>query len=363
MHFFLEFCVIRNENRAIQMIKINHRHSVFLLLFASSFFFCGCINSYDNYTRFAGEAQGGTYNITCRLPDTSDIKAVEASIDSLLKAVDMSISGYNKGSILSRVNDNQDIPLDDIFVETFTISKRIYDISGGAFDPSAAPLFDIWGFGFSQDTTATKMKVDSVLSFVGMEKVSLAKYDDGTIHLKKEDSRIKLNFNAIAQGFTCDLLAGILKREGCKDYIIELGGEIVCAGESPRKGTWRVWIDKPVDGNNASGELKQDILNITDCGLVTSGNYRKFYVKDGEKYSHTIDPFTGYPVTHTLLSATVSAQDGATADAYATWLMVVGLDAAKEIAQKMGFEAYLVYGEQDDMKVWHTPNLKLDSEN
>ena len=162
------------------------------------------------------------------------------------------------------------------------------------------------------------------------------------------------------------LVAHILDSYGCRNYIIELGGEIVCKGQREQGGPWRIWIDKPEDGNNVSGALKQDVVSISDCGLVTSGNYRKFYVEDGRKYSHTVDPVSGMPVKHSLLSATVIARDGATADAYATWFMVIGTEEAKQVISSRlageGIEAYLVYGDQDDMKVWHTPGLLLDSE-
>ena len=187
----------------------------------------------------------------------------------------------------------------------------------------------------------------------GMDKVSLIKYDDGKMHLKKGDPRLSLNFNAIAQGYTCDVIAAVLESYGSSDYIVELGGEIVCRGNSSRGDLWRIWIDKPVDGNNEAGKLEQEIISITDCGVVTSGNYRKYYVENGHKYSHTIDPKTGYPVDHTMLSATAIAKDGATADAYATAFMVMGIEKAKKILERHPeLRVYFIYAEGDKMRSW-----------
>ena len=327
---------------------------------------CSC--SMDRYVTIQGFAQGGTYSIKCSLPSTVLSQEVKDAVDSVLLRIDNSISGYNKGSILSRVNNGEQVALDDIFIDIFNISKDIWLKSGGAFDPSAGPLFDLWGFGFADSTATAAQKAlaaASMKEYIGMDLFGFEETPQGTF-LTKTDSRCRLNFNAIAQGYSCDAVARILESFGSRNYIIELGGEIVCKGQREQGGPWRIWIDKPEDGNYVSGELKQDVVSISDCGLVTSGNYRKFYVEDGQKYSHTVDPVSGAPVKHSLLSATVVACDGATADAYATWFMVIGTEAAKQVISSRlageGVEAYLVYGEQDDMRVWHTPGLILDSD-
>ena len=327
---------------------------------------CAC--STDRYVTIEGFAQGGTYSVKCSLSGTAMRQDVKDAVDSVLLRIDNSISGYNKGSILSRVNNGERVPLDDIFIDIFNISKEIWSKSGGAFDPSAGPLFDLWGFGFADSTATAEQKAllaAGMKEYIGMDLFSFEVTPEGTF-LVKADERCRLNFNAIAQGYSCDLVARVLESFGSSNYIIELGGEIVCKGQREQGGPWRIWIDKPQDGNNVSGALKQDVVSISDCGLVTSGNYRKFYVEDGQKYSHTVDPVSGAPVRHSLLSATVVACDGATADAYATWFMVIGTDAARQVISTQlaseGVEAYLVYGDQDDMRVWHTPGLRLDSE-
>lgn len=327
---------------------------------------CAC--STDRYVTIEGFAQGGTYSVKCSLSGTAMRQDVKDAVDSVLLRIDNSISGYNKGSILSRVNNGERVPLDDIFIDIFNISKEIWSKSGGAFDPSAGPLFDLWGFGFADSTATAEQKAllaAGMKEYIGMDLFSFEVTPEGTF-LVKAGERCRLNFNAIAQGYSCDLVARVLESFGSSNYIIELGGEIVCKGQREQGGPWRIWIDKPQDGNNVSGALKQDVVSISDCGLVTSGNYRKFYVEDGQKYSHTVDPVSGAPVRHSLLSATVVACDGATADAYATWFMVIGTDAARQVISTQlaseGVEAYLVYGDQDDMRVWHTPGLRLDSE-
>ncbi|MBR3031089.1 MAG: FAD:protein FMN transferase [Bacteroidales bacterium] len=327
---------------------------------------CAC--STDRYVSLDGFAQGGTWSVKCSLSSKINRQEVKDSIDSALLVIDNSISGYNKGSILSRVNAGERVALDRTFIEIFKISKEIWEKSGGAFDPSAGPLFDLWGFGFADSTATAEQKAamaEGMKKYIGMDLFGFEETPQGTF-LTRADDRCRLNFNAIAQGYSCDVVAHILDSYGCRNYIIELGGEIVCKGQREQGGPWRIWIDKPEDGNNVSGALKQDVVSISDCGLVTSGNYRKFYVEDGRKYSHTVDPVSGMPVKHSLLSATVIARDGATADAYATWFMVIGTEEAKQVISSRlageGIEAYLVYGDQDDMKVWHTPGLLLDSE-
>ena len=314
----------------------------------------GCRGVNSGYVQIQGYAQGGTYHIIYHKPAGVDEKAVESSVDSILAAIDNSLSGYNKGSILSRFNRGEDPALDGLFVECFLRSKQIWLESDGAFDPSAAPFFDLWGFGFESGREVSQSAIDSLWGAVGMEKFSLEERTDGT-HLKKASDACRLNFNAIAQGFSCDVIASLLQDFGVEDYLVEVGREIVCKGHSQRGDLWNIGLDRPSDGNLEEGKDLQDVFAVTDRGVVTSGNYRKFYIKDGQKYAHTIDPRTGRPVAHSLLSATVFAEDATTADAYATWFMVIGLDRAVEALQQMpGIDAYLVYDEDGQMKVRQT---------
>ena len=331
--------------------------NAFLLLIASLLLLCSCEKS-GRYVRIEGFAQGGTYHVICSPVRGVGQQALRAAIDSRLLAIDFSLSGYNKGSLLSRLNAGEDLPLDSLFIECFTISKAVWAETDGAFDPSAAPLFDLWGFGFTNKERVTDRAVDSVRAFVGMDRLRLETREDGT-HLVREDPRMKLNFNAVAQGYSCDVVARYLDSLGCRAYLVDIGREIICKGLNESGTAWRIGLDKPTDGNMEEGRDLQAILEVSDCGIVTSGNYRKFYIENGQKYAHTIDPKSGRPVSHNLLSATVVAKDAATADAYATWLMVVGVDKARAIlAGRPDLEALLVYEEDGQMRTYQTDKIK-----
>ncbi|NMB37785.1 MAG: FAD:protein FMN transferase [Bacteroidales bacterium] len=337
---------------------MNHK-SLFSLLLIAIFVIIGCSSPKGKYERIEGYAQGGTFHIIYSPPAGVENTQVEQRVNDLLAAIDNSLSGYNKGSLLSRFNAGEEIVPDSLFIEVFNRSKEVWQESSGAFDPSAAPLFELWGFGFGNRATVTQELIDSVKFLIGMDLLSIEGSGDSA-RVVKEHPGVKLNFNAIAQGYTCDVIARALDDFGCANYLVEVGREIVCKGLSARGDKWRVGLDKPLDGNFDEGANLQEIILMSDGALVTSGNYRKFYIEDGEKRAHTIDPATGRPVTHNLLSATVIASDGATADAYATWMMVIGEERTIELAsQRNDIEVYLVYGEQDSMKVWHTEGFPI----
>ena len=315
----------------------------------------GC-SGRERYVRMEGFAQGGTWHIICSLPVSAKTAVVRDSIDRLLLEIDGSLSGYNRGSLLSRLNAGEELPLDDHFLVNFRLSEQYWRESQGAFDPSAAPLFDLWGFGFKEaGAMPTQRQIDSVRTLIGMDRFRIDTLDDGTFRLRKADPRCRLNFNAIAQGYTCDRVALYLDAIGSSNYLVEVGREILCKGLSPRGDEWKIAVEKPAEGGERYSEARifsserscnlgaeagevevyiQDTLRVTDCAVVTSGDYRKFYVKDGKRYAHTIDPRTGAPVTHGLLSATViipaESDTGrvqwscARADACATWSMVEG---------------------------------------
>ncbi len=298
----------------------------FFPILAAVCILAGCARS--GYVTFTGYAQGGTYSVKADLTGVSvPREEIGATIDSLLTSIDFSLSGYNKSSLLSRYNAGEEIVPDRFFTEVRALSDRYKAETGGAFDVTAAPLFDIWGFGFTADSLPDPERVTAALAACKEEKV--------------------LNFNAIAQGYTCDVVAGYLHSLGVKNMLVDIG-EIFCEGLNPAGRGWTIGVDNPVDGNDTPGA---DIKGIWEsdgsaCGIVTSGNYRKFYVKDGKKYAHTIDPRTGYPVTHGLLSATVVAPTAAEADALATACMVLGPEGARElILSRPELEGYLITGD------------------
>lgn len=329
------------------------RHCFLLLITAAIMSAATSCSEQTNYRRIEGFAQGGTFHIIYSAPESGiDEDTVTALVYRILQDIDFSISGYNKGSLLSRFNRGEDIVPDRYMRELFGISRQLWEETGGLFDVSGGPLFDFWGFGFKDPSgldslrvdALTARKVDSLLQFTGMDLVCLS--DDG--RLAKKDPRVQLNFNAVAQGYTCDKVARLLDSLGVQDYLVEVGMEIVCKGLNASGKNWRIGIDAPVDGSQQAGENVQKLLDLTDCGITTSGNYRKFYILNGRKYAHSINPTTGYPVQHDLLSATVISSDtafgGAYSDAYATYCMVLGKEKAAEfIASRPDLRGHLIY--------------------
>lgn len=312
------------------------------------------------YVSIAGFAQGGTYTVKINLYGkdgkiSASPAEVKAGVDSVLARIERSVSGYDKGSLLSRFNAGERVVPDDIFIELYEYSYRFYELTDGAFDVSAGPLFDIWGFGFKGGGFPSDDAVERTRSACGMSRlrpdIANAVAEDGTICgrdllVSGDDALPALNFNAIAQGYSCDIVARYLYSLGVKDMLVDVGGEIYCDGVNPSGGPWKIGVDKPFDGNDMPGAEIEGILDSggRPCGIVTSGNYRKFYVHDGKKYAHTVDPRTGYPVSHSLLSATVIAADATTADALATFCMVAGTDAAAEFISSHSCESISLRG-------------------
>ena len=314
------------------------------------FFIAGC-EVEDAYRTVDGFTQGTTYHI---IYCDAQCRRLQPAIDSLLCDFSKSLSVYDSTSVISRLNRNEMVDADDYFIRAFRRAKEVYDDSDGAFDISASPLFNAWGFGFKHREKITPQLLDSLKMFVGMNKVRL----EGR-RLVKDDVRITLNMNALAQGYSVDVVSEWLGAQGIANYLVEIGGEVRCKGKNKKGKAWAVGIDKPEDGNNLAGERLQVVVHFTDRAMVTSGNYRRFYVDDGKKYAHTIDPATGRPVTHNLLSATVFSDDAITADAYATVFMVVGLARAKEmLLQRPQWGAYLVYEEKGEMKTYVTADVQ-----
>ncbi len=319
------------------------------------------------YISVTGFAQGSDYMVKLSLDGVQDRFAkrpelLKAGIDSVLAAVDNSLSGYNRGSILSRFNEGRTVTPDEIFIDMYNISREYYEMSGGAFDVTAGPLFDAWGFGFKDGDFPTDAEVDRLMEDCGMDRlrsdIREALGADGTLNprdlLLPEyalGALPQLNYNAIAQGYSCDLLARWLHGVGVHDMLIMLGGgEIYCEGVNPSGRPWTVGVDKPVDGNNTPGAMLEGTISSEGrtCGIVTSGNYRKYYIHNGRKYAHSIDPRTGRPASHSLLSATIIADDATAADAVATYCMVIGLEESREfIRSREDLEAYLIFDATD----------------
>ena len=329
----------------------------------------------DRFIQVSGHAQGGVYTVKVNLKRCHVApEEVRDSVEAILVRIDTTLSGYNKGSLLSRFNAGEVIRPNSLFLEMYRVAYGWYERSQGVLDFAAGPLFDAWGFGFKSGEMPSDEAVAAIKASCGMGllKPSMTLRTDGTLSVRDlrldgTDAPVVLNYNAIAQGYSCDLVAAYLYSIGAKDMLVDIG-EIWCDGRSPSGRPWNVGVDRPFDRpDDGTDELGSDLDGIwssdgSSAGIVTSGNYRKFYVRDGRKYAHTIDPRSGYPVDHNLLSATVVSPDGAAdADALATWCMVVGLDAARALLQGLeGVEGYLIYTAEDgSMAEWATPGFTL----
>ena len=302
------------------------------------------------YQKNAGLIFGTTYSVTYQCGED-----LQEEIEAELKKVDDEFSMFNSQSIVARLNNGEQPELSNDFIDVFKLARQVSEDTNGAFDITVAPLVNAWGFGFKHEQMPSKEQVDSLRELIGYRYVTLK---DKNITMQKPG--MMLDFSAIAKGYGVDVVARLLERHDIKNYMVEIGGEITTRGINPERVPWRIGVNKPSeDALNENHEL-QTILNVTDKSMATSGNYRNFYVKGGKKYAHTIDPKTGYPVQHSLLSATVLTDRCAKADAYATSFMVLGMDGAKKILERhKELMAYLIYTDnKGNLSVWYSPSLK-----
>ena len=290
------------------------------------------------------------YNIKyCHHTNLSD------SIISVLREVELSVSPFNKKSRITAINENRSDILDGYLSRLYDKSVEINRESGGAFDPTVSPLVNLWGFGYEKTGKANRQAVDSILMFVGIDKTR----KEG-IRIVKSDGRTTFNFSAIAKGMGCDEVGKMLERNGVTDYIVEIGGEITAKGHNPKGQKWRISIDKPINANDTVIHHSAGIVEITNCGIATSGNYRNYHTDSaGNKVAHTINPRTGMPEQSDVLSATVIAPDCMTADAYATTFMVLGLEKSKKLLDKHPeISAMLITSDNgNSFKIWESGNF------
>ena len=346
---------------------MRHKISIFSLAFMA-LLALSCAKR-DGYVKIQGYAQGGTYSVIFNMAGVDkDPAEIRDSVESILQKIDFTLSGYNRNSVLSRFNAGETIVVDSMFAEIYSMGHDVWEETGGAVDVAFSPLYDLWGFGFKNGSLPTAQQVDSVMSLCGMGLCRESINDfvgketaPESLYLESHGSAFpQLNYNAIAQGYSCDLVAGYLYSVGVRDMMVNIG-EIFCDGKNPSGVAWTIGIDRPEDGNNELGAQLQGVFSVPEGphGVVTSGNYRKFYVKDGKKYAHTVDPRTGYPVTHNLLSATIVAPDAMIADAYATYCMVIGFEEAKAfIESREDLEGCLVYDDGGKFVTWCSAGLE-----
>lgn len=320
-----------------------------LLIFAACMMFVSCRQA-PYY-----EESGSVFHTLFRIKYQSDRILTEA-IDAELQAFNLSLNPFNPNSILAKVNRNEETEVDAWFTAVFNKSMEVSERSDGIFDATAAPLINLWGFGFERPDTVSPRVVDSLKTFVGYRKIRL----EGN-RVVKDDPRVMLNFSAIAKGYACDVVARLLEREGVENYMIDIGGEVAVKGVNPNGECWRIGISRPEEGSGLMNDEINQIVRLCErCGLATSGNYRNFYVKDGKKYAHTINPLTGYPSEQSILSATIVAPDCMTADAYATAFMAMGADAACRMAESIPEIAYYIIctGDGDTYDIRYSDRMK-----
>ncbi len=332
-----------------------------LLIFASTvliFTILGCSSDKPaNYRKISGFTQGTTYHITYE--DKANLNFTEA-IDSIFKNFDLTFSQYIPNSIVSRINNNDPtVEVDDMFIEVYKKSLEVNRETKGDFDLTVGPLVNAWGFGAEKKAVIDSSRIDSLLQYIGMNKIRL----DGR-KLVKELPGIKIDVNSIAQGYSVDVVYHFFEQMGIRNFMVEIGGEVRTKGKNPKGEIWRIGVDKPTEGNMVAGEDLQTVVLIDNKAVTTSGNYRKFFEENGIKYSHIIDPHTGYPYRNSLLSVTVIADDALTADGYDTGLMVLGLQGARDLLkQHPELQAYMIYAdEQGKFQVEFTPGIQFGKE-
>ena len=287
---------------------------------------------------YSGVTQGSYFSIVYY---DDENRHFEAEIDSIFKEVDNSVSLWNENSIIRKVNRNEDVIVNQIFKDNFEWAQKASEFSDGAFDATIGPLVSAWGFHYKKELEMTPEMVDSIRQLIDYHKIKII--DDKVV---KANPNMTLDFNAVAQGYTTDLIGEFLESKGIFNYLVDVGGEIFARGTKPNGEQWTIGIEKPAE-NYDSERSVQIKINLKDKGIVTSGNYRKYIEKDGIRYSHSIDPKTGYPVEQNLLSATVIADNASWADCLATICMLVGKEKASKLLEDQDVEAYFIYVDND----------------
>ena len=293
-----------------------------------------------SYFTDQGYIFGTVYKVTYQYKED-----IQSLIETRMREVDGSLSPFNEHSVITRINTGESMETDTLFRTVWRKAAEVWRLTNGAFDITCAPLVNAWGFGFRRSEFPTPQTIDSLLTFVGMDKVRM----EGT-RIVKDDPRTLLDCSAIAKGFGSDCVGSLFNSLGIRNYMVEIGGEVVVHGANPKGNPWRIGINRPTDDSLSLSNELDTILTLTNCGLATSGNYRNFYYRDGRRYAHTVDPRLGYPVQHAVLSATVIAPTCMEADALATSFMVIGADSARLLVDaRSDLRAYLILAAPDSI--------------
>lgn len=339
--------------RGVNAISYLSKVSGLMLLMVAFVCLAGCRHQQTEYVRVEGSMLGTFLHLSAQTSvPSAEIYERMMRIDSMAKA---SMSIFDKNSLLSRINRGETDSLDEHIVFNITLAERVSRLSGGVYDVTVKPLVE--AYGFAGKNPDFKVNVDSLLEFVGYDKISVR---DG--RLVKSDRRVQLDFNSIAKGYVVDLAAETLEQWGIENYMVDIGGEVRCKGVNPKGMAWRVGIETPFDGNDVPGAYIQQVLSLNDCAMATSGNYRRYYIDNqGRKVAHTINPQTGQSAITDLLSATVVAPTCAEADAFGTMFMALGKERAIELARELESEGVMVYfitsGEGDEFEIYYSKQL------
>ncbi len=317
------------------------------LLILSGLASCSHNKSSENiaYQRQEGFVWNTSFHVTYQSK-----QSFEDSILKVLDRVGKSLSVFDPTSLVSLVNQQDSTPVNTDFIRVYIMSVKINKASKGAFDPTLSPLINAWGFGKGHTVSADTAKIDSIMKFVGISKTRLS--HDAIV---KNDPRVQFNFSAIAKGYGCDAVGEMLEQNGVDNFLVEIGGEIMAKGTSPSGGKWRVSVDRPLLSADKEIHESQTIIEFTDMGVATSGNYRNFHTGNGQIYGHTISPVTGRPVQTDILSATVLAKNAMEADGIATAYMALGSKKAKETNKLLKKPVLLVLA---DSSVWMSPQFE-----
>jgi len=322
------------------------------VIYSFLFFIVSTTYSQQDLLKFDGYAQGTTYHISYFDKKNRNL---QPQIEKILADFDKSVSTYLPTSIISRINANEkNVVVDNYFITCFNKAKEVWKNTNGAFDPTVYPLVNAWGFGPGKKQKIEQAKIDSILQFVGFDLIELKGKK-----IVKKDPRVALDFNAFAQGYSVDVVSDFLISKKITSFIVEIGGEVYAKGKKPNGENWQIGIEKPIDNKNSENPIKA-IVKLENLATSTSGNYRRFFIENGIKYGHHIDPKTGYPTKNNLLSATVFAKQCISSDANATGILVLGLEKAKEILYNHPeLQAYLIYSDdKGNYQIYETPGVK-----
>lgn len=318
-----------------------HTRTTYLLLLTILLFSC---NGSENKKAYIYHQEQGEIFHTGFHIKYAYSRSLREEIMAELERFDQSLNPFREDAIITKVNRNEPVKLDTFFRNVFDRSQEISRKTDGKFDITISPLVNAWGFGFANMDSINPAIIDSLKQFVGYEKITI----DTEGNIVKSDPRITLNTSAIAKGYACDVVGDLLERHGIENYMVEIGGEITARGVNDKGECWRIGVEKPIDDNFGMQHELQTILSLCDKALATSGNYRNYYIKDGKKYAHTIDPQSGYPSQTDILGATVIADDCMTADAFATAFMTMGIEKSKAVAATVPGLDYLFIYEMAD---------------